>query len=116
MLDVSGLSVNQGSIQMCSVLSALKTDMRHVLLMVLVMLVSSPLVTAARAEPPTTRPASTIHTDPLWKVTDDGQFIDVEGAVLRARFAYGGKGSEGWFKGGGGQDFSIVELYYKPTS
>ena len=74
------------------------------------------LVDPASAEVPQAPPPAKIINGQQWKIVDDGQFVDVEGDVLRLRFAYGGKGSAGWFKGGGGQDFSIVELYYKPTS
>ena len=70
----------------------------------------------AWSEVPETQPTATIITRPQWKIADDGQFVDAEGGVFGLRFAYGGKNSGDWFKGGGGQDFSIVELYYKPTS
>jgi hypothetical protein len=64
----------------------------------------------------TVRPSQPVVTAPQWTVQDNGQFVDVENSVLHVRFAYGGTGSGGWFKGGGGSDGGIVELYYKPTS
>lgn len=61
------------------------------------------------------RPADLIAA-PVWTVTEQGPFTEAESEVLRLRFAYGARGAEGWFRGGGGEDGSIVELYYKPTS
>jgi hypothetical protein len=57
-----------------------------------------------------------VTTTPQWKLRESGGFLEAESAVLRLRFGYGGPGTEGWFRGGGGRDGGIVELYYKPTS
>ncbi|NQU10199.1 hypothetical protein HQ590_05385 [bacterium] len=57
-----------------------------------------------------------IVSGPAWAIVPQGRFVQADSEVLRLRFAYGARGAEGWFKGGGGEDGSIVELYYKPTS
>jgi hypothetical protein len=57
-----------------------------------------------------------ISRNPQWVVYDDGHTVDVDGPVLHVRFAYNGEGVDGWFRGGGGRDGAMVELYYKPTS
>ncbi len=62
------------------------------------------------------RPTLPVSATPQWTVHDDGLFVTVEGPVLRVKFAYGGTGAGGWFKGGGGSDGGIAELYHKPTS
>jgi hypothetical protein len=74
------------------------------------------LATTSAVKVDSVRPGQPILTAPQWTVQDDGSFVTVEGSVLRVKFAYGGPGSGGWFKGGGGSDGGIVELYYKPTS
>lgn len=53
---------------------------------------------------------------PEWTITEQGPLTTAENETLRVRFAYGARGAEGWFKGGGGEDGGIIELYYKPTS
>ncbi|HVF09291.1 MAG TPA: hypothetical protein VNA16_00720 [Abditibacteriaceae bacterium] len=66
-----------------------------------------------------TTPASAVLREPQWTITEKGDFASVENSILHLRFAYvpqGQQGAEGWFKGGGGQDGAIVELYFKPTS
>ena len=89
--------------------------MRLGLFAALVLILACCVTRRAWAQAPE-RAASAIVTQPQWRIADDGQFVDAEGGVFHLRFAYGGKGSAGWFKGGGGQDLSIVELYYKPSS
>lgn len=89
--------------------------MRHAIVAVISVAVADCLISSVWTEASQTRSAA-IVTQRQWKITDDGRFVDAEGGVFRLRFAYGGKGSDGWFQGGGGQDLSIVELYYKPTS
>jgi hypothetical protein len=42
--------------------------------------------------------------------------VFVDGAVVKLTFAYNAEKRGGWFRGGGGRDGTIVELYYKPTS
>jgi hypothetical protein len=74
------------------------------------------LATASAVRVDTLPPTKPTIALPQWSIQEDGQFVTVENAVLRVKFAYGGPGSGGWFKGGGGQDGGIVELYYKPTS
>jgi len=73
------------------------------------------IVILATPAPAAPRPAEII-APPAWTITPQGPFTLAESEVLRVRFAYGARGAEGWFKGGGGEDGSIVELYYKPTS
>jgi len=67
---------------------------------------------------PSSLPAQqcTIIRTPQWMITPQGPFVQAESEALRLRFAYDARGAEGWFKGGGGCDGSIVELYHKPTS
>jgi hypothetical protein len=58
----------------------------------------------------------TIVTGRQWSISDDGHFVSADGPTLRLKFAYDAEGWQGWFRGGGGHDGAIVELYYKPTS
>ncbi len=53
---------------------------------------------------------------PQWTIVDDGAFVTAENDILRLKFAYNAAASAEWFKGGGGLDGGVVELYYKPTS
>jgi hypothetical protein len=77
---------------------------------------TSGLATTSAVKIDSLRASQPIVVTPQWTVLDDGTFVTVEGSVLRAKFAYGGTGSGGWFLGGGGRDGGMVELYYKPTS
>jgi hypothetical protein len=61
-------------------------------------------------------PTVAIGRTPQWTVRDDGVFIDAENSILHLKFAYNASTTGEWFKGGGGRDGGIVELYYKPTS
>lgn len=63
------------------------------------------------------QPADPIFPQRQWTVSDDGASVEARGTVLRAKFAYNARaGAGGWFRGGGGRDGGIVELYYNPTS